>query len=234
MTRSTLSSSPAAPAACRRCARVSPPCCPTPAPPRATASAASAAAWPSRPRVATAEPLVTQAADRQRPTRYGWPSLTDGDHHAPRPASRQPARPRRLRRRRGHRHHRPAAGGQGAAGPAADGAAQAADRTGQCAGPAAPAGAAGPAVKPMRQSRPEVARMQSGGRYCLLPGLHPGYDRVRATKKVLRGIGGKSELTVREVGRLAVAKQTNSHALLSPCILLILPLSGQATRLSPV
>ncbi|OPD72282.1 lipase, partial [Pseudomonas aeruginosa] len=51
---------------------------------------------------------------------------------------------------------------------------------------------------------------------------------------VLRGIGGKSELTVREVGRLAVAKQTNSHALLSPCILLILPLSGQATRLSPV
>ncbi|MCY1298911.1 Transposase [compost metagenome] len=53
-------------------------------------------------------------------------------------------------------------------------------------------------------------------------------------KKVLRGVWGKSELTVREVGKLAVAKRTNPHSLLPPCILLILLLSGQATKSSPV
>ncbi|TBW00064.1 lipase, partial [Azotobacter chroococcum] len=46
---------------------------------------------------------------------------------------------------------------------------------------------------------------------------------------VLRGILGKRGLTVREAGKLAVAKLTNRCPLLSPCILLILPLSGQAT-----
>ncbi|MGA4476655.1 lipase, partial [Ectopseudomonas chengduensis] len=51
---------------------------------------------------------------------------------------------------------------------------------------------------------------------------------------VLRGLWGKSELTDREVGKLAVAKHTNTHTLLSPCILLILPLSGQATKSSPL
>ncbi len=51
---------------------------------------------------------------------------------------------------------------------------------------------------------------------------------------VLRGIRGKSELTVREIGRLAVTKRTNPYPLLPPCILLILLLSGQATRSSPV
>ncbi|PWU32196.1 lipase, partial [Pseudomonas sp. RW407] len=50
---------------------------------------------------------------------------------------------------------------------------------------------------------------------------------------VLRGVWGKSGLTVREAGRLAVAKRTNPHPLLSPCILLILLLSGQATKSSP-
>ncbi|EZO77440.1 transposase [Pseudomonas aeruginosa BWH057] len=47
-------------------------------------------------------------------------------------------------------------------------------------------------------------------------------------KKVLRGLWGKSELTVREAGKLAVAKHTLHLSLLSPCILLILPRSGQA------
>ncbi|CAD5378199.1 hypothetical protein OF001_U290058 [Pseudomonas sp. OF001] len=50
-------------------------------------------------------------------------------------------------------------------------------------------------------------------------------------KKVLRGIVGKSGLTDREAGKLAVAKHTNACPLLSPCILLILLLSGQATTL---
>ncbi|WP_203230088.1 hypothetical protein, partial [Azotobacter chroococcum] len=39
---------------------------------------------------------------------------------------------------------------------------------------------------------------------------------------VLRGIVGKSGLTDREAGKLAVAKHTNACPLLSPCILLIL------------
>ncbi|MEB5086613.1 hypothetical protein RXP32_06870, partial [Pseudomonas aeruginosa] len=42
-------------------------------------------------------------------------------------------------------------------------------------------------------------------------------------KKVLRGLWGKSELTVREAGKLVVAKPTIHLSLLSPCILLILP-----------
>ncbi|MHB1371935.1 MAG: hypothetical protein ACYCW7_17300, partial [Pseudomonadaceae bacterium] len=42
---------------------------------------------------------------------------------------------------------------------------------------------------------------------------------------VLRGVWGKSELTVREAGKLAVAKHTLHLSLLSPCILLILLLS---------
>ncbi|MBS9725478.1 hypothetical protein JR047_14585, partial [Pseudomonas stutzeri] len=46
-----------------------------------------------------------------------------------------------------------------------------------------------------------------------------------AKKKVLRGFWGKSELTVREAGKLAVAKHTLHLSLLSPCILLILLLS---------
>ena len=46
---------------------------------------------------------------------------------------------------------------------------------------------------------------------------------------VLRGIVGKSRLTDREAGKLAVAKHTLHLSLLSPCILLILLLSGQAT-----
>src|SRR5690606_18511208 len=45
---------------------------------------------------------------------------------------------------------------------------------------------------------------------------------------VLRRIGGKSGLTGREAGKLVVAKPTIHLSLLSPCILLILPLSGQA------
>jgi len=49
-----------------------------------------------------------------------------------------------------------------------------------------------------------------------------------AKKWVLRGLWGKSELTVREAGKLAVAKHTLHLSLLSPCILLILPRSGQA------
>ena len=49
-------------------------------------------------------------------------------------------------------------------------------------------------------------------------------------KKVLRIIAGKRGLTVRDTGKLAVAKHTNPRALLSSCILLILPLFGQATR----
>ncbi|MEB5158883.1 hypothetical protein RXP19_15995, partial [Pseudomonas aeruginosa] len=42
-------------------------------------------------------------------------------------------------------------------------------------------------------------------------------------RKVLRGLWGKSELTVREAGKLVVAKPTIHLSLLSPCILLILP-----------
>src|SRR5690606_3277783 len=45
---------------------------------------------------------------------------------------------------------------------------------------------------------------------------------------VLRRIGGKSGSTGREAGKLVVAKPTIHLSLLSPCILLILPLSGQA------
>ena len=44
---------------------------------------------------------------------------------------------------------------------------------------------------------------------------------------------GKSELTVREAGKLAVAKHTLHLSLLSPCILLILPRSGQAMTSLP-
>ena len=52
-------------------------------------------------------------------------------------------------------------------------------------------------------------------------------------KEVLRGLWGKSELTVREAGKLAVAKHTLHLSLLSPCILLILPRSGQAMTSLP-
>ena len=45
---------------------------------------------------------------------------------------------------------------------------------------------------------------------------------------------GKSELTVREAGKLAVAKHTLHLSLLSPCILLILPRSGAMTPLPAV
>ncbi|TFZ20783.1 hypothetical protein AK6_09875, partial [Stutzerimonas stutzeri] len=48
---------------------------------------------------------------------------------------------------------------------------------------------------------------------------------MQTKKKVLRGLWGKSELTVREAGKLAVAKHTLHLSLLSPCILLILPRS---------
>nr|CAC86796.1 hypothetical protein [Pseudomonas putida] len=41
-------------------------------------------------------------------------------------------------------------------------------------------------------------------------------------------------MTGRGVGKLAVAQHPNLHTLLSPCILLILPLSGQATTSSPL
>ena len=44
------------------CVAASPRCCPTPAMSKATPSAASAAAWPSRPRSATAEPGVGRPA----------------------------------------------------------------------------------------------------------------------------------------------------------------------------
>ncbi|MEB5089693.1 hypothetical protein RXP19_30125, partial [Pseudomonas aeruginosa] len=43
---------------------------------------------------------------------------------------------------------------------------------------------------------------------------------VAGKKKVLRGLWGKSELTVREAGKLVVAKPTIHLSLLSPCILL--------------
>ena len=52
--------------------------------------------------------------------------------------------------------------------------------------------------------------------------------KYRGFFMVLRGLWGKSELTVREAGKLAVAKHTLHLSLLSPCILLILPRSGQA------
>ncbi|AEA85245.1 conserved hypothetical protein [Stutzerimonas stutzeri DSM 4166] len=58
------------------------------------------------------------------------------------------------------------------------------------------------------------------------------HDGLRI-KKVLRGLWGKSELTVREAGKLAVAKHTLHLSLLSPCILLILPRSGQAMTSLP-
>ncbi len=45
---------------------------------------------------------------------------------------------------------------------------------------------------------------------------------------------GKSELTVREAGKIGGHKHTLHHNLLSPCILLILPLSGQADALLPI
>ena len=57
---------------------------------------------------------------------------------------------------------------------------------------------------------------------------------LRAYYQVLRGIVGKSGLTDREAGKLAVAKHTLHLSLLSPCILLILLLSGQATKPLPV
>ncbi|MEB5160975.1 hypothetical protein RXP19_26895, partial [Pseudomonas aeruginosa] len=57
--------------------------------------------------------------------------------------------------------------------------------------------------------------------------LLPDGDRIPAIaqtkKRVLRGLWGKSELTVREAGKLVVAKPTIHLSLLSPCILLILP-----------
>ncbi len=54
-------------------------------------------------------------------------------------------------------------------------------------------------------------------------------DVIAGKKKVLRGIVGKSGLTDREAGKLAVAKHTLHLSLLLPCILLILLPSGQAT-----
>src|SRR5690606_42136958 len=52
---------------------------------------------------------------------------------------------------------------------------------------------------------------------------------LNPNKKVHRGIWGKSELTVREAGKLAVAKHTLYQSLLSPCILLNLPRSEEHT-----
>jgi hypothetical protein len=46
-----------------------------------------------------------------------------------------------------------------------------------------------------------------------------GYPAAPGLFWVLRGLWGKSELKVREVGKLAVAKRTNPHSLLPPCIL---------------
>jgi hypothetical protein len=59
------------------------------------------------------------------------------------------------------------------------------------------------------------------------------FPLASAKEKVLRGLWGKSELTVREAGKLAVAKHTLHLSLLSPCILLILPRSGQAMTSLP-
>ncbi|MEV1427937.1 hypothetical protein ABZQ40_30855, partial [Pseudomonas aeruginosa] len=64
-----------------------------------------------------------------------------------------------------------------------------------------------------------------------MPGSETGFrkyqkaDARQRKKTVLRGLWGKSELTVREAGKLAVAKHTLHLSLLSPCILLILPRS---------
>src|SRR5690606_1883151 len=60
------------------------------------------------------------------------------------------------------------------------------------------------------------------------PMTHTLTHTLVADFMVLRRIGGKSGLTGREAGKLVVAKPTIHLSLLSPCILLILPLSGQA------